>query len=118
MSSNLMRRGTTWLRTKLRRHASESITYVRGSEAYFIRATRGRSEFQQNDTGEGGGVATFESVDWIIGLDQLPSDFIPQQNDEISDSDRSYRVSAFNPESSTRYSGVHRKMYRVHTTRI
>lgn len=113
-----MKRGTRWITRQLHRHASEEITYMRGSETYFMLATRGRSEFQMNDSANGGGIITMETVDWIIRLIDLPGDFEPQPNDSISDGDRSYRVSAFPPEPCYRYSGAHRKMYRVHCTKV
>lgn len=111
-----MKRGTRWLTSQLHRHASEEISYTRGSETYFMLATRGRSEFQQNDSANGGGIITMETVDWIIRLSDLPID--PEPNDEISDSVRSYRVSGFPPEACFRYSGSHRKMIRVHCTKL
>ena len=116
MASNLMKRGTRWLTSQLHRHASEEITYMRGSETYFMLATRGRSEFTQNDSANGGGIITMETVDWIIRMSDLPIE--PQPNDEISDGDRSYRVTAYPPGACFRYSGAHRKMYRVHCTKL
>lgn len=116
MPSNLMKRGTRWLTSQLHRHASELITFTRGSESYQMLATRGRSEFQMNDSANGGGIVTMETVDWIIRVADLPLDPLP--NDVIDDSDRSYRVTAYPPEACYRYSGSHRKMIRVHCTKL
>ena len=79
-----------------------------------IKATIGRTVFKAQDAS---GIWTrFESKDFIVNKDQLPSP--PQVGDEITHLGRTYEVLAPNGEPAVRESDPQNSAYRIHTKEI
>jgi len=121
--ADLLSSGGAWLAGVLRTHASQSITYRRGTDSVSIDATKGKTQWEAVSV-HGILVEETESCDWLFA----PSELIlgsqavePIRGDRIVETlstgvVNTYEVMGFGPnERHFRYSDGRRTLLRVHT---
>ena len=121
--TDLLQSGQNWLASKLKAHASQSVTYKRDSAEAELQATIGRSTYQQND---GEGIVTRSHVrDFLIDTADLVLSSIgslPRRGDRIHQSDGGttivYEVMSLGGEPPWRFSDPFRLKLRIHTKQI
>lgn len=124
---NLLQRGAEYLAAQLQAHASQPVTYRRGTgeEAVevAIDATIGRSEFEL--TTDDGIVERVETRDFLFPTADLvlaETATVPQRGDKIietiGDATLTYEVLPHQNLPAFRYSDEFRVMLRVHTKLI
>ncbi len=121
--TDLLRKGQEWLASKLTQHASREIVYRRGDLGVTLRATFGRSLYDQDD---GEGIVTRSQVrDFLIDTDGLLKSIInslPRRGDTIVEIDGNqtfiFEVMALGGDPPWRYSDPFRLKLRIHTKQI
>ena len=118
--SNMLERGAEWLASKLKTHASLTITYARGEDAVELRATPGHTEFEVTEPD--GAVIQRQTRDYLVLTEDLVIDgaeALPMKGDVVretrGDITHVYEVSAPGSERCYRFSDPYRKMLRIHT---
>ncbi len=113
---DLLQTGSDWLSDQLRRHASQSVVYVRGTDVLTVAATIGRTVFET--TSDTGLVERSESRDYLIQAVDLVWG-APRRGDQIREAQGDiiyvYEVMAPGKEPAFRFSDPFRKAYRIHT---
>lgn len=123
----MIAQGNDFLRRQRRAHMSTTIEYRRGNDRTpGITATRGRSEFEQNDTEAVRVVA--ELHDWIIDRADLlleaggDTPQTPRAGDVIAhtigDTIHKYEVMTVPGFGCYRFTNPSRDVYRIHTKAI
>ncbi len=121
--TDLLRKGQEWLASKLTQHASREIVYRRGELGVTLRATIGKSMYDQDD---GEGIVTRSQVrDFLIDTDGLLRSVInslPRRGDTIVEIDGNqtfiFEVMALGGDPPWRYSDPFRLKLRIHTKQI
>jgi hypothetical protein len=122
---DVLEKGSAWLNGQRHAHMSRPVVYERGADSVELRATVGRTVFEQVDEAAGGIIHKIESRDFLL----LRSDLVlagaptlPKAGDRIRDSDgdgtQIYEVMAPGNEPPFRYSDPYRKTLRIHTKHI
>lgn len=122
--TDLLRRGSDWLEAKRHAVAASDVVYRRDDRSVCLRATIGRTEYQQDD---GAGVITrAESRDFLILAADLVLDgvrVLPEAGDRIEETQQGATyvyevlpVSGMQPHY--RHSDPYRTTLRIHTKLI
>jgi hypothetical protein len=112
-----------WLSGQLYQHMSREIIYRRNELSVLIRATIGKSMYDQDD---GEGIVTRSQVrDFLINTRDLTTSIIgslPKAGDTIveidNESEFTYEVMAMGSEPPWRYSDPFRLKLRIHTKQV
>lgn len=121
--SDLLHNGLSWLSQQLTTHASRTVIYQRDALSAEVRATIGRSLYDQ-DNGEG--IVTRSQVrDYLIDTSELLNSVIgslPRRGDQIIEAENNcqvtYEVMSLGGEPPWRYSDPFRLKLRIHTRQI
>ena len=120
---DLLERGATWLDEQRHAHLTRTVTYERGADSVQLRATIGRTVFEQTD--EYGIVHRIESRDFLVRSADLVlagQPTLPQAGDRIREADGGvthvYEVMAPGTEPPWRYSDPYRRVLRIHTKHV
>ncbi len=121
--SDLLQRGSDWLQDQRKQHATREVTYRRGTESVVVKATIGRTLFEQED---GAGVTIRQQVrDYLIDTADLVlagTPTLPARGDRIEELDagwkHTYEVLPLGGEQHWRYSDPYRWTLRIHTKLI
>ena len=105
-----------FISAKLLEHASDPITYSRGSVTFTMKATPGSTPFESSQSD--GGVLRFESKDFIVQASAFQLLDEPKDGDKINDGAHDYEVLALSGEAPFRYCDRHRTLMRIHTKQI
>lgn len=120
--ADLLDTGAAWLAGKLQTHASQSVTYRRGSQdiGSNLKATYGQTTFEQ-DAGNGG-VLRWEAKDFIFTAADLTLDdevTKPERGDKITDHNgNTFEVLGSNGEPCFKYADGSRLLVRIHTKQV
>jgi hypothetical protein len=120
---DLLNQGSAWLEGQRKKHATREVTYWRGADAVAVKATIGRTLFEQDD---GAGVTVRVQVrDYLIDTADLVlagNPTLPAKGDRIEELDASqkhtYEVLPLGGEQHWRYSDPYRRTLRIHTKLI
>ena len=117
--ANLLSGAIGHLAKALKTNAGATVTYKRGGATVSVQATKGQTQFEQDDQGA---MLRWESVDWLIDTaDLILSGAVttPQRGDVIAETigaaTVTYEVLGDGNEPCFRYSDPHRKKLRIHT---
>lgn len=121
--SDLLDKGSAWLEGQRKKHATREVTYRRGMDAVVVKATIGRTLFEQDD---GAGVTVRVQVrDYLIDTADLVlagQATLPAKGDRIDEIDagkkHTYEVLPLGGEQHWRYSDPYRRTLRIHTKLI
>lgn len=121
--SDMLQNGLAWLSQQLTAHASRAVIYRRDALSAELRATIGRSLYEQ-DNGEG--VITRSQVrDYLIDTSELMNSVIgslPRRGDQIIELENNcqytFEVMSLAGEPPWRYSDPFRLKLRIHTRQI
>lgn len=95
--------------------AGDTVSYVRGSTAYYVTAVVGQSVFEESAS-DGENRSLMKTVDFLIHRDDLTSD--PQRGDQIKKSNGEvYDLLPGNGTASWQWSDGRQTHYRIHTVR-
>jgi hypothetical protein len=118
--ADLLDKGSNWLEGQRKKHATREVTYRRGAESVVVKATIGRTVFEQDD---GTGVIVRTQVrDYLIDTVDLViagQPTLPEKGDRIEETDAGkkyvYEVLPLGSEPHWRYSDPYRRTLRIHT---
>jgi hypothetical protein len=121
--SDLLDKGSAWLEGQRKKHATREVTYSRGVLSVVVKATIGRTLFEQDD---GAGVIVRMQVrDYLIDTADLVlagEQTLPAKGDRIAEIDagqkHTYEVLPLGGEQHWRYSDPYRRTLRIHTKLI
>jgi hypothetical protein len=121
--SDLLDKGSAWLEGQRKKHATREVTYSRGAASVLVKATIGRTLFEQDD---GAGVIVRMQVrDYLIDTADLVlagEQTLPAKGDRIEEFDagqkHTYEVLPLGGEQHWRYSDPYRRTLRIHTKLI
>lgn len=117
---DLLKIGATWLARMQKENAAQWFTYQRGNSSIRIRATLGRSVFDETDSA--GLITRVESQDFIVQVPDLEIDGLatePAKSDRIIDAaGNQFDVRPVGNEPCFRYTDEHRIQFRVHTKKV
>jgi hypothetical protein len=121
--ADLLDKGSAWLEGQRKKHATRDVTYRRGAEQVVVKATIGRTLFEQDD---GAGVIVRMQVrDYLIDAADLvlAGDVtLPAKGDRIEEIDggkkHTHEVLPLGGEQHWRYSDPYRRTLRIHTKLI
>ena len=121
--TDMLRKGQEWLSSKLTEHASREVVYRRDELGAVLKATIGKSEYDQDD---GEGIVTRSQVrDFLIDTQSLLLSVIgslPRRGDTIVEIDGDttfiFEVMALGGDPPWRYSDPFRLKLRIHTKQI
>lgn len=121
--SDLLDKGSAWLESQRKKHATREVTYQRGADSVVVKATIGRTLFEQDD---GAGVIVRMQVrDYLIDTADLVlagEQSLPAKGDRIEEIDagqkHTYEVLPLGGEQHWRYSDPYRRTLRIHTKLI
>lgn len=111
--ADLLAQGAAWLAEQRTQHAAQTVSYQRGANVWVLQATRGRTEFEEEDL-EGGGVQRIEARDYLIRVADLVAG-PPLEGDRILDAGRVYEVASLAGQPPWVFTNVHQVTYRIHT---
>ena len=118
--ADLLNQGSAWLEGQRKKHATRDVTYRRGMESVVVKATIGRTVFEQDD---GAGVIVRTQVrDYLIDTADLVlagQQTLPEKGDRIEETDAGqqfvHEVLPLGGEQHWRYSDPYRRALRIHT---
>ncbi len=121
--NDLLETGSNWLQGQRKKHVTREVAYLRGVDSVTVRATVGRTIFEQDD---GTGVIVRTEVrDYLIDTADLVLDgqpALPERGDRIEEIKAgrkfTYEVMPLGTEPHWRYSDPYRTTLRVHTKHI
>jgi hypothetical protein len=121
--TDMLRKGQEWLSSKLTEHASREVVYRRDELGAVLKATIGKSMYDQDD---GEGIVTRSQVrDFLIDTQSLLLSVIgslPRRGDTIVEIDGDttfiFEVMALGGDPPWRYSDPFRLKLRIHTKQI
>ena len=121
--TDLLAWGSNWLESQRTRFATQEVTYQRGVDVATVKATIGRTVFEQVD--DFGHRLRIESRDYLIlAADLVLGDAVtlPQRGDRIVEQDgvkqQVYEVLAPGKEPHYRHSDPYRQTLRIHTKHV
>ena len=121
--ADLLSKSSAWLEDQRKKHRTVDVTYRRGADSVDVKATIGRTLFEQDD---GAGVTVriqvrdylIDTVDLVLAGDQT----LPAKGDRIEEIDadkkHTYEVLPLAGEQHWRYSDPYRRTLRIHTKLI
>ncbi len=119
-SDNVMAQAQAWLARMKQRHESCRVVYQRANEFVELRATIGKTVFE-NDDGAGG-IVRLESRDFLVPPSKLVLNSAvtePERGDLVREIDgRVYEVLSDGNEPCFRYSDPYRNLLRIHTKKV
>jgi len=123
---DMLDRGSAFLDDQRHRHLSRLVLYRRGSDEKEVRATVGKTEFEQAD--DAGLIHRVESRDFLVraaDMDLGSGPILPRAGDQIRETVGGeetsvfvYEVNAPGGQPPWRYSDPYRRVLRVHTKHI
>jgi len=121
--NDFLQNGLSWLSQQLTTHTSRTVIYRRDALSAEVRATIGRSLYDQ-DNGEG--IVTRSQVrDYLIDTSELLNSVIgtlPRRGDQIIETENNcqvtFEVMSLGGEPPWRYSDPFRLKLRIHTRQI
>lgn len=120
MPQDLLQQGSTWLSGQRHAHLSREVQYHRGAESVTLRATVGRTVFEEAD--EVGVVKQREARDYIVRAQDLVlggDQTLPLRGDQVVEADgRTFEVMSMGAEPPWRYSDPDRLDLRIHTKMV
>lgn len=118
--ADLLARGAAWLAEQRGRHLTRAVVYVRGDAEIALRATVGRTEYEEADAM--GALRRLESRDYLLDAASLrvaDVPFLPRVGDRIRETldGRRCEYEVLSPAGAPpwRYIGPDRRTLRVHT---
>ena len=121
--ADLLQQANDWLASQRKAHASQSVTYRRGTDSVVVSASIGSTRFEQED--RDGLVVRSQVRDYLIDVADLVLSggaIEPEVGDLIEETVGSqthvYQVLPLGGEPAWRYSDPYRKTYRIHTKRV
>lgn len=121
--TDLLEKGSTWLEDQRTRHLTRLVTYQRSANSVQIKATVGRTVFEQAD--DFGVIQKTESRDFLVlAMDLVLNGerMLPKAGDRIrevqGDQAFVYEVMAPGTEPPFRYSDAYRQTLRIHTKHV
>lgn len=121
--TDLLEKGSTWLEDQRTRHLTRLVAYQRGANSVEVKATIGRTIFEQTD--DLGVLQKTESRDYLVRTADLVlggTPTLPRAGDRIretgSDKVFVYEVMAPGGEPAFRFSDPYRQGLRIHTKQI
>lgn len=121
--TDLLEKGSTWLEDQRTRHLTRLVTYQRGANSVEIKATVGRTVFEQAD--DFGVIQKTESRDFLALAADLVLNgerVLPKAGDHArevqGDQVFVYEVMAPGTEPPFRYSDAYRQTLRIHTKHV
>ena len=119
MARDLLNIGLSTLSSKLKTHASATVTYQRGEDSVQVSATRGRTAYTVHD--ESGVEVGSGVVDFLIAAEDLVIDdavITPKIGDKIVASDATFTVLALPGDGCWRNSDPFGINLRIHTKEL
>jgi len=121
--ADLLSKSSAWLEDQRKKHRTVDVTYRRGGDSVAVKATIGRTLFEQDD---GAGVTVRVQVrDYLIDTADLvlaEQATLPAKGDRIEEIDsgqkHTYEVLPLGGEQHWRYSDPYRRTLRIHTKLI
>lgn len=121
--ADLLSMSSAWLEDQRKKHRTVDVTYRRGGDSVVVKATIGRTLFEQDD---GAGVTVRVQVrDYLIDTADLvlaEQATLPAKGDRIEEIDagqkHTYEVLPLGGEQHWRYSDPYRLTLRIHTKLI
>lgn len=121
--ADLLDKGSAWLEGQRKKHRTRDVNYRRGVDSVVVKATIGRTLFEQDD---GAGVIVRMQVrDYLIDTADLVlagDETLPAKGDRIEEIDagkkHTYEVLPLGGEQHWRYSDPFRRTLRIHTKLI
>jgi hypothetical protein len=121
--ADLLSNSSAWLEDQRKKHRTVDVTYRRGGDSVAVKATIGRTLFEQDD---GAGVTVRVQVrDYLIDTADLvlaEQATLPAKGDRIEEIDagqkHTYEVLPLGGEQHWRYSDPYRRTLRIHTKLI
>jgi hypothetical protein len=120
MMANLLGTAATWLEGKRKAFATIDVTYRRGEDSITVKATVGRTTFEQDNAD--GIILRNESRDYLITAADLLLDgetVLPAIGDRIEETSGEttfiYEVLPIGSQQCWRYSDDYRLTLRIHT---
>jgi hypothetical protein len=121
--ADLLSKSSAWLEDQRKKHRTVDVTYRRGVDSVAVKATIGRTLFEQDD---GAGVIVRLQVrDYLIDTADLVlagEPTLPAKGDRIEEIDAGqkhiYEVLPLGGEQHWRYSDPYRRTLRIHTKLI
>jgi len=121
--TDLLEKGSTWLEDQRTRHLTRLVTYQRGTNSVEVKATFGRTIFEEAD--DFGVIQKTESRDFLVLAADLVLNgerVLPKAGDRIrevqGDQGFVYEVMAPGTEPPFRYSDAYRQTVRIHTKHV
>lgn len=121
--TDLLEKGSTWLEDQRTRHLTRLVTYQRGANSVDVKATIGRTIFEQAD--DFGVIQKTESRDFLVLAADLVLNgerVLPKAGDRVrevqGDQVFIYEVMAPGMEPPFRYSDAYRQTLRIHTKHV
>jgi hypothetical protein len=121
--TDLLEKGSTWLEDQRTRHLTRLVAYQRGADSVEIKATIGRTVFEQAD--DFGVIQKTESRDFLVLAADLVLNgerVLPRPGDHVREAQGDqvfvYEVMAPGTEPPFRYSDTYRQTLRVHTKHV
>jgi hypothetical protein len=123
---DLLDRGAALLDAQRHQHLSRPVLYRRGTDEKEVRATIGRTEFEQvDDVGGAGLIHRVESRDFLVRASELDlgaGPILPRAGDQVRETAGTavlvYEVNAPGGQPPWRYSDPYRRALRIHTKHI
>lgn len=121
--ADLLKDSSAWLEDQRKQHRTCDVTYRRGVDSVVVKATIGRTLFEQDD---GAGVIVrlqvrdylIDTVDLVLAGNQT----LPAKGDRIEEIDagqkHTYEVLPLGGEQHWRYSDPYRRTLRIHSKLI
>ena len=121
--TDLLEKGSTWLEDQRTRHLTRLVTYQRGTNSVGVKATIGRTLFEQAD--DFGVIQKTESRDFLVLTVDLVLNgerVLPKPGDRVREMQGDqvfiYEVMAPGTEPPFRYSDAYRQTVRIHTKHV
>lgn len=124
---DVLKSGLAWLTSQMATHASQSVTYARGSRTATVRATFGEKLLKLDD-GDGGVRMEWTDISFVVPSVDMTLDgeaVEPKRGDRFYVRDRDaddlptgptriYEVMPYEGEPVFRYTDPHRSQMRIH----
>ncbi len=121
--TDLLEKGSTWLEDQRTRHLTRLVAYQRGANSVDVKATIGRTIFEQAD--DFGVIQKIESRDFLVLAAELVLSgerVLPKAGDHVREAQGDqvfvYEVMAPGTEPPFRYSDAYRQTLRIHTKHV
>ncbi len=113
---DLLHNGATWLASQFKTHVSRDVVYQRGSQSVAVKATIGKTAYEQLDANNV--VTTHESRDYLIRAEDLVlggTAVLPEPGDMVLEDSQTFVVLPLPNEEHFRFADPYRVLFRIHT---